>query len=592
VAGRINLLSRGIGSAQRASLALFLAIFVVCVFPWSAAVFDVGSLPSAGVVSAQSQSQPPVLRVQVDLQPVDVQVKDAHGNDVLGLSAQDFTVLENGKPQSIAFFDSGTSPVSLVVLVDSASSMSSGGHVGSAEAIASRFLRAGRPGDDISAMDFSDQMGPFQRLTQEQIRNPGAFTLEPARSSGSALYDAIATALCQLRASKNPRQAVVVITNGVDQYSRISLEDLVGLVRSSAAQLFMIGMRSRPEFNFERHAEPKITLITGRDIDNPVVVFDRLLKESGAESFIPDSQRGLDQALDAVSSILQSQYTLAYYPPKNSKTLRKIEVKVDRPGVHVFARRFVAPEQPVSESVHFDPATCHVSPEFHRLPFESRLTTGPNGMTYREDFTDPHSGWPNHRFSRYISGGYELSNPKAWAKNASQLLASSALPDTDSLILTFQQNVIAAYGPWWNDLRASVNVNAVLQPLSRQGAKNSPRKQYPAAGLLFRMNPGGYYALLVSDHVVKKKWSAELVRRELRGESYSETDLIPWTTLPEDLSSDIELSVEAVGSRISIFVSGREIGSVHDDSYYQGLVGIVISGPGHATFKNLLVEQR
>ena len=53
------------------------------------------------------------------------------GNDVLGLSAKDFTILENGKPQQISFFDPGNDPASLVVLVDSAGSVDSDGRLGS-----------------------------------------------------------------------------------------------------------------------------------------------------------------------------------------------------------------------------------------------------------------------------------------------------------------------------------------------------------------------------------------------------------------------------------------------------------------------------
>lgn len=74
--------------------------------------------------------------------------------------------------------------------------------------------------DEIWGMDFSDRMGPFQQLTPEQLRNPSVVTLAAPPSHGSALYGAIATAPCDLRASKNLRQALIVISNGDDQYSR------------------------------------------------------------------------------------------------------------------------------------------------------------------------------------------------------------------------------------------------------------------------------------------------------------------------------------------------------------------------------------
>lgn len=121
----------------------------------------------------------------------------------------------------------------------------------------------------------------------------------------------------------------------------------------------MIGLQSLPQFNFSGHAEPKLTLITGQDIDNPLVVFRRLMTESGTESFIPQSQDALDEALKAVSNLLESEYTLAYYPHDSSHQLRRIEVKVGRHGARVFARHFVDSQQDALQFVHFDDATCN-----------------------------------------------------------------------------------------------------------------------------------------------------------------------------------------------------------------------------------------
>ncbi|MFZ0703556.1 MAG: VWA domain-containing protein [Candidatus Acidiferrales bacterium] len=580
-------------------MALLFATLAACILLCPAPVFPSLALFHCAISAAQSQV--PTMRIEVNLQPVDVQVKDSQGNDVLGLSANDFTVLENGIPQKVAFFDAGNSPVSIVVLVDSSSTVSSSGHLGSAQAIAAQFMRTARPGDDISAMDFTDQMGPFQQLTREQLLNPSTVPLAPAPSNGSALYDAIATALCHLRASKNPRQAVIVITDGVDQHSRLSLEQLLGLVRQSRAQLFMIGLQIRPEFNLSGHVEPRLTLESGHDIDNPLTVFDSLMKESGAESFIPKSQVGLDEALKAVSDMLQSEYTLAYYPPKTPAGLRKIEVKVDRHGAHVLARRFVDSDQDSLESVHFDEATCTVSPRFHPYPYESKLTRGPSGIIYREDFSDPHSGWPVHKDSHYSSGGYELSNLGSQGSNVIDTMPKAmdaaelpqTLPAPAATPETFLKNVIAAYGPWWSNFVAFASMD--LKTASEDGGAYNGR---PSAGIVFRMNLNGYYALLVSPTTDKKnkgKMPAEivtLVRRDRQGESYAEATLVPETTVDEPSTSIANISVKAVGGQISIYVDGLEIQTVEDDTYKQGLVGFVISGPGQATFKNLVVEQK
>jgi Ca-activated chloride channel homolog len=568
------------------------------------AILAAGACTCTALATGQgaTQSQVPVMHVEVDLQPIDVQVVDAKGKNILGLNGKDFTVLENGQRQRLAFFDAGNSPVSVAILVDSSNSMTSNGPLGSAQAIAAEFMRTARPGDDIYAMDFTDQTGPFQQLTREQLLNPAAVTLTPAPSGGSALYDAIADALCRLRASKNLRRAVIVISDGVDQYSHISLEQLIALVRSSHAQLFMIGLQSRPEFGFQGRTEPKLTLITGHDIDNPIVVFDDLMKESGAESFIPKSGSSLKEALLAVSNMLQSEYTLAYYPQQTSNELRKIEVKVNRRGAHVLARRFVDSQQDASQFVHFDQATCTVSSQSYPYPYEADLTRGPGGMTYHEDFSDAHSGWPIHEDSHYVSGGYELSNPGVQVDSVTETMRSLAMdasalphasPTRPSTSTTFRQNVVVAYGPWWTDFHASVTLKIVPAPQS-QGAKSQfPYAAHPSAGLVFRMNSKGYYALLLGGSVKKKKLSVELVRRDFLSDAqqdYAETQIVPWTTVVQTAPFGTELSVEAVGNQISISVDGQKVGTMRDGTYNQGWVGLVISGPGRATFKDLLVE--
>jgi Ca-activated chloride channel homolog len=579
---------------RTALLLLSFAVVAECVtaWPWSSAALDV--VPYLDQETTPTQSQAPVLRSEVDLQTVDVQVKDKRGDDVLGLSAKDFSVREDGKPQKIAFFDSGGGRVSVVVLVDSSSSMAANERVGSAQAVAARFMRLGRPGDEIWAMDFTDRTGTFERLTAEQLLSGGAVTVAPASGSGSALYDAIAAALCHLRDSSNPRQAVIVVTDGVDEHSRISLEELIGLVRSSRAQLFMIAMQSRAGFHFGGHTQPKVSLLSGHDIDNPPVVFERLMKESGAESFIPNSASGLKEALNAVSNTLQSDYTLAFYPQqKTSAKLRKIEVKVDRRGAQVLARRFVS-DQDVGDTVHFDPGTCTVSPQFHPYPFRSKLTQGPGGLVYRDDFSDPNSGWPRHPDSHYVSGGYEISTfEEEGSSIAPNPMMGEALGGLASPT-TYRDNGIAAYGPSWRDFRASASIKAVLRPESAEASSRLTQAVHPAAGLVFRLSVKGYYALLVSGAPKANSLSFELVERNIEGASYSDTVLLPWKNVVQAPSSSAgtNVSVEDIGDRISAFVNDRLVGIARDGRLTNGYVGFIVSGPGRATFSNLLVEQK
>jgi hypothetical protein len=92
----------------------------------------------------------------------------------------------------------------------------------------------------------------------------------------------------------------------------------------------------------------------------------------------------------------------------------------------------------------------------------------------------------------------------------------------------------------------------------------------------------------------KKDWSVKVVKREFQSDSYTEKDIVPWTkVLAAALArSGTDLSVEEITDQILIFVNGQEVISARDDTFDQGYVRFVVSGPGRATFRNLLVEPK
>ena len=94
------------------------------------------ALPTICLVCAApvlAQTEPAPIRVKVDLVSVAVRVTDKQGHYIQGLSAEDFTVTEDGQKQKIAFFDRESEPISMSVLVDSSSSMNLGGKTAAAQ---------------------------------------------------------------------------------------------------------------------------------------------------------------------------------------------------------------------------------------------------------------------------------------------------------------------------------------------------------------------------------------------------------------------------------------------------------------------------
>jgi Ca-activated chloride channel family protein len=549
---------------------------------------------------APLHSQTPTFSSTTNLQSIAVQVVDRKGNFVPGLTADDFTLLEDGRPQKIAFFGAQREPVSLAVLLDSSRSMDFGRKFDRARELLAPLIAAHRPEDQLFFAPFTDKVEPLkQTLTIPVPRRAPDIT-----ERGTALYDATASALCQMRAATNRRQAIVVITDGADQHSRLNLDQLLESARTSTPQIFMIGFFSSSDSRAFHEADKTITLVGEREIDNPLRVFERLSKESGAESFFPSSEQDLKKAIARITETLQAQYTLAYYPADPNR-YRRIAVRVKGSGLQAIARSGVGASAPAGSS-------CEISAKDHPYPWESKITEKtPGERIYREDFADPKSGWPNHREQsgigeykpglRYISGGYEIS------RHLPPNVPSSSL---------IRDGVVAAYGPSWTNVSTSVSVLAnwyqVFIPQRRTPADISTLQPSEdgtfalAAGLVFHLNEDGYYAVVLTGNRARGIDAGRGVRFKLIRRLFDDdgegkyTELIPWTPVahsatpgtlrPNPVTDTHKLGVEYKDGDITVLVDDERQATVRDHRLLSGLAGMAVFGTGAATFHDLLAE--
>ena len=506
-------------------------------------------------------SQTPTFKADVNLVSVGVRVTDGRGHDISGLPVSSFTLLEDKVPQRIALFAAEKQPVSLGILLDTSSSMRSGGKMEHAKAALRELIAAGHPDDELFYMEFGNKLGDIVELTRDPQRFSTAASTATAGRSGTALYDAVAVALCRLRNARHPRQALIVVTDGADQDSRLKAGELIRIVQSSRAQVYMIGHFSADEYEIYRVRNDTVTLVSGRQIDNPVLVFERLAQESGAECYFPITPGSLRRAIKDVAIGIQTQYTLGYYPESPGNSYRQIQVKVRPHGLKVFARHGFSTADP---GVHFSVDTCAISPQEHPYPYESKLASEPSGVAYREDFADPHSGWPFNDSSWYGSNEYHIARK--------------------GRVESLGEGTVCAYGPWWNDLRVSVSVKLSPAP-NHAGWITSP-----GAGVVFRLNDRGYYALLIGS---APGLHAKLIAK--RFNAPQALDLIPWTrvedTRPPGTRDWNRLRVECHGDLIALYVNDHEIGRVQNSSFPDGFVGMTLFGPGHAVFRDLIAEE-
>ena len=274
----------------------------------------------------------------------------------------------------------------------------------------SRLLTTMRPDDEMFYLSFHRQIDKIVDFTSDPQRVLTAISATTVTQDGTSLYDAVARALCYMRSARHHKRALLVVTDGADQNSHRSLEDLIPIVQVSQAQVFILGCFGKGEYDFYRSAEsPKVALVTNQEIDNPLIAFKRLANESGAESFFPSSEK-LQQAIDAVAHQLRTQYTLAYYPGPSTSGFRQIKVKVAQSGARVRARRgFGGLEPAITGGTPEASAGCD-NEQLKPYPYESKVTLK-NGLTiFHDDFQDKASGWPSKGSFHYADGTYQISS--------------------------------------------------------------------------------------------------------------------------------------------------------------------------------------
>ena len=528
----------------------------------------------------------PVFTAEADLQSIAVEVTDHQGRSIRGLTAADFTLLEDGHPQKISFFGAEEQPVTLAVLLDYSSSMRSGHKLEEVRQILPPLLHGNLPEDEIYFAQFTDRVFPVQPLTGTERLNPPIRQVD--NRAGTAFYDALASALCTLRGARNLRQAVVVITDGADQHSRLTLDQLIRTAQASRPQIFTIGFFDDLEADIFRHSGKSVTLVNSHDIDNPLKAFERISKETGAEAFFPGSQSDLQKALARILGILRAQYTLAYHTERPD-AFRRIQVKVNRSGAIVSARRAVGSEAGDGGVAHFSTTSCEVSAADHPYPWESHVTETPGGLTvYRDNFSDPHSGWPVHEGLRYVAGAYEVSGPQQDRPPA--LSPGRGMPPPPAEKIGARSlGTIAAYGPSFTDFHASVDIEP-------HGDGDG--------GLIFRLNERGYYLLLlqkgnrdplnqfshtISYRLVKRFWT-----------DAADLPIVPWTVFRAGLSDRtmrpgppspwMTAFVECADNRITVRIDGSEAISLTDDTFSDGQAGMAFFGHGAALFRDFQAE--
>jgi Ca-activated chloride channel homolog len=299
----------------------------------------------------QNQQRTEVIRLSTSLVTLPVMVSDRYGRFVPGLGRQDFQVLEDGVLQEIASFSSTEAPFNVALLIDT--SHSTRNKLGAIRKAAREFIKQLQPRDRVLIVTFDERVNFLSDLTSD--RRELARTIRSVKSNYlTSLYDAISMTIAEKLASIDGRKAIVVLTDGVDTYSRrATLESTLDLVANTGVICYAVQYETRndggplnnpillPRSSFNFSAPTSATYRQGQRVptkDRYLVAqkfLTALTVRSGALLFRAETIENTSFAFALIANELRNQYTISYYSSNDKRdgSYRAIAVNINRPGL-------------------------------------------------------------------------------------------------------------------------------------------------------------------------------------------------------------------------------------------------------------------
>jgi Ca-activated chloride channel family protein len=284
-----------------------------------------------GVTGLVAQKAP--LRSSVELTVVTATVRDENGKLVTGLPREAFDVMEDGAPVTIAQFSNERVPLGLGLLLDISDSMF-GRRIKDAESAVERFLTALLdPADAFFLMSFNHQPRLlFSWKSDAAGVHEALVSLKP--TGATAIYDAMAAAMPYLESRPRERAALVLITDGADTASDLTLHDLRPALLRTDAFVYAIAIDTpEPQPIAQRVNVEMLNEITG---------------QSGGRTEIVRATEDLATATANIAEELNHQYLIGYSSPHpGDGQYHSIRVRATNPAYKVRARAgYVAARKP------------------------------------------------------------------------------------------------------------------------------------------------------------------------------------------------------------------------------------------------------
>jgi Ca-activated chloride channel family protein len=262
-----------------------------------------------------------VFRADTRVVDLHATVADKNGHLVTNLTRDAFTVFENNVQQQIVTFKREDLPVSMGLIVDNSGSMRD--KRAKVEAAALALVKDSNPEDECFVVNFNDEafndLPHGKDFTSDIKEMEEALTRIDARG-GTAMRDAIRMSIDhEKEKAHRDKKVLVVVTDGNDNSSLVSLENLVKASQQSGILIYSIGLLSEEERREAKRAERALLA---------------LAEATGGEAYFPKDLAEVDRIAHQVARNIRNQYTIVYTPSNQTMdgTFRQIKVTAKAPG--------------------------------------------------------------------------------------------------------------------------------------------------------------------------------------------------------------------------------------------------------------------
>jgi Ca-activated chloride channel family protein len=275
-----------------------------------------GQIPGSEVGAVTRSGDRYTFRSQVNEVTLSATVLDSRRHLVTNLAETNFAVYEDNQPQKITFFKRQDIPVSIGIVVDNSGSMRTK-RAAVTKAVLN-LIQASNPQDEVFVVNFNDDPYLDQDFTNKIPPLREALDRVDSRG-GTALYDAVIASADHLaKGAKKEKKVLLVITDGVDNESRESLESAIRKVQDdNGPTIYTIGiLGDEPGVKRAKRA------------------LQSLSDQTGGVAFFPKDLMEVDEISQEVARDIRNQYTLTYKPtnPRSNGGYRKVKVEARAPG--------------------------------------------------------------------------------------------------------------------------------------------------------------------------------------------------------------------------------------------------------------------